>query len=169
MNAERLLAHYDRVAEAPDAVPRLRRFVLDLAVRGKLLEQGPCEGQGDDLKRQIQNAWEERVSKGEIKKVKKWPAVSEEEVPFDVPSNWGVVRLGESMDLINGRAFKPSDWTPQGLPIVRIQNLNNSSAPFNRFNGEVKQKFLIGTGDFLISWSGTPGTSFGLPPLSGPV
>ncbi len=65
------------------------------------------------------------------------------------------------MDLINGRAFKPSDCTPQGLPIVRIQNLNNLSAPFNQFNGEVKQKFLIDTGDFLISWSGMPGTSFG--------
>ena len=41
MNAERLLAHYDRIADAPDAVPRLRRFILDLAVRGKLVEQDP--------------------------------------------------------------------------------------------------------------------------------
>ena len=41
MNAERLLVLYDRVADAPDAVARLRRFVLDLAVRGKLVEQDP--------------------------------------------------------------------------------------------------------------------------------
>jgi type I restriction enzyme S subunit len=40
MNAERLLALYERVAEAPDAIARLRRFILDLAVRGKLTE---CE------------------------------------------------------------------------------------------------------------------------------
>ena len=39
MNADRLLAHYERIADAPDAVPRLRRFILDLAVRGKLIEQ----------------------------------------------------------------------------------------------------------------------------------
>ena len=39
MNADRLLAEFDRLAEVPDAVPRLRRFVLDLAVRGKLVEQ----------------------------------------------------------------------------------------------------------------------------------
>ncbi len=39
MNATQLLAHFDRLAEAPDAVPRLRRFILDLAVRGKLVEQ----------------------------------------------------------------------------------------------------------------------------------
>ena len=30
MNAELLLAHFDRISEAPDAVSRLRRFILDL-------------------------------------------------------------------------------------------------------------------------------------------
>ena len=34
MNADRLLAHFDRITDAPDAIPRLRRFILDLAVRG---------------------------------------------------------------------------------------------------------------------------------------
>ena len=41
MNAEQLLIHFDRIADAPDALPRLRRFILDLAVRGKLVEQDP--------------------------------------------------------------------------------------------------------------------------------
>ena len=41
MNAEQLLVHFDRIADAPDAIPRLRRFILDLAVRGKLVEQDP--------------------------------------------------------------------------------------------------------------------------------
>ena len=41
MNAEQLLTHFDRLADAPDAIPRLRRFILDLAVRGKLVEQDP--------------------------------------------------------------------------------------------------------------------------------
>jgi len=161
MNAERLLALYEKVAEAPDAVPRLRRFVLDLAVRGKLVPHDTSEGQGAVLLKQIADAWKARLASGEIKKIVKWPKVSAEDVPFDVPSNWALVRLGEAMDLINGRAFKPSDWTQEGLPIVRIQNLNNASAPFNRFDGDVRPRFLIDTGDFLISWSGTPGTSFG--------
>lgn len=41
MNANRLLAHYEQIADAPDAIQRLRRFVLDLAVRGKLVPQDP--------------------------------------------------------------------------------------------------------------------------------
>ena len=41
MNADRLLAHYEKVADAPDAIVRLRRFILDLAARGKLVAAGP--------------------------------------------------------------------------------------------------------------------------------
>ena len=37
---------------------------------------------------------------------------------------WSTKPIGELCDLINGRAFKPSDWGTEGLPIVRIQNLN---------------------------------------------
>lgn len=38
VNAERLLALYERIVAAPDAITRLRRFALELAVRGKLVE-----------------------------------------------------------------------------------------------------------------------------------
>lgn len=55
--------------------------------------------------------------------------------------------IGELCQLINGYAFKPSDWSSEGTPIVRIQNLN--------------KKYYIDNGALLFSWSGTPGTSFG--------
>jgi type I restriction enzyme S subunit len=74
---------------------------------------------------------------------------------------WSWVAIGQLCRLVNGRAFKPSDWTKDGLPIVRIQNLNDRTKPFNRYNGNVDQKVLIDSGDILLSWSGTPGTSFG--------
>lgn len=78
-----------------------------------------------------------------------------------LPLSWRVARIGELCDLKNGRAFKPSDWTDKGLPIVRIQNLNNPEAPFNHYDGEVRDRFLIKNGSLLFAWSGTPGTSFG--------
>ena len=161
MNAEHLLTHFDRIADAPDAIPRLRRFILDLAVRGKLVEQDPSEGTGSSLLAEIEHGQAARASSRKHKKTQKLDALSSSDVPFQVPENWALVRLGEALELVNGRAFKPSDWTQAGLPIVRIQNLNNPSAAFNRYDGDVKEKFLINNGDFLISWSGTPGTSFG--------
>ena len=78
-----------------------------------------------------------------------------------VPPSWAVAQMGWLCQLVNGRAFKPSDWTSEGLPIIRIQNLNNPSAPFNHYNGDFDKRFAVKNGDLLFAWSGTPGTSFG--------
>ena len=161
MNAERLLGHYKEISDTPDAISRLRRFILDLAVRGNLVEQAPSEGNAAPLLVEVERARAVRMSTQNIKRKPVWEFSGLSDVPFKVPDNWALIKLGQAVDLTNGRAFKPSDWTPTGLPIVRIQNLNNPLASFNRYDGDVKDKFLIDTGDLLISWSGTPGTSFG--------
>ena len=69
--------------------------------------------------------------------------------------------IGKVCDLINGRGFKTSEWSKEGLPIVRIQNLNDFDKPFNYYSGDFSQNHLIDDGQLLFSWSGTPGTSFG--------
>jgi type I restriction enzyme S subunit len=79
-----------------------------------------------------------------------------------IPEEWEVVSLFDVCALINGRAFKPEEWSDAGLPIVRIENLNDYSANFNYCNFKVEQKYYIDSGDLLISWSGTPSTSFGI-------
>ena len=71
------------------------------------------------------------------------------------------MKVKDICDLHNGRAFKPGDWGSEGLPIIRIQNLNDEKAPFNYFSGEHSPVHEINDGDLLFSWSGTPGTSFG--------
>lgn len=71
------------------------------------------------------------------------------------------VELGSVCQLINGRAFKPSEWSDSGTPIIRIQNLNDKDKSFNYCNFDVDEKFHVNSGDLLFSWSGTPGTSFG--------
>lgn len=79
-------------------------------------------------------------------------------------SNFPLVEIGDVCDLVNGRAFKPSDWETQekgGRPIVRIQNLNNRDAEFNYYSGEVAEKYIVKPEDLLFSWSGSRGTSFG--------
>ena len=81
---------------------------------------------------------------------------------FQNDGGWEVKRLGEVCRLTNGMAFKPSDWIETGIPIVRIQNLNDENAPFNYCAPEIiDDRCMIDTGTLLFSWSGTPGTSFG--------
>ncbi len=77
------------------------------------------------------------------------------------PVGWTYARIGQLCDLVNGRAFKPSEWSENGLPIIRIQNLNNPNAEFNYFDGAIEERFIVNSGDLLFAWSGTPGTSFG--------
>ena len=72
-----------------------------------------------------------------------------------LPEGWKWVRLGEVADFINGRAFKPDEWSNTGLPIIRIQNLTSIGAPFNHFVGVIDQCHLVQDGDLLISWSAT--------------
>lgn len=61
--------------------------------------------------------------------------------------------MGDIATYVNGYAFKPQDWSYKGLPIIRIQNLNDVSADFNRFAGEIDEKYLVHNGDVLISWA----------------
>lgn len=86
----------------------------------------------------------------------------------ELPEGWGEATIGLLCDLVNGKAFKPSEWSETGLPIVRIQNLNRPDAKFNHYNGHVDKRFLIEDGDLLFAWSGTPGTSFGAHIWRGP-
>lgn len=79
----------------------------------------------------------------------------------ELPPKWEKESVLNLVDLINGYAFKPSDWSKEGLPIIRIQNLNDANASFNFFSGTLPEKFLVKPGELLFAWSGTPGTSFG--------
>jgi len=74
-----------------------------------------------------------------------------------MPEEWEVVRLGDLANYVNGYAFKPSDWSLKGKPIIRIQNLNDRSKPYNYFDGVIDDKYLVRNGDLLISWSASLG------------
>ncbi|MEI5668378.1 restriction endonuclease subunit S [Bosea sp. CCNWLW174] len=78
-----------------------------------------------------------------------------------LPIHWTLKPLGALCNLTNGFAFKPSDWSSEGTPIIRIQNLNGGKE-FNFFKGSfVPEKYIVANGSLLFSWSGNRGTSFG--------
>jgi len=101
MNSAQLLDHFDRIAEAPDAIPRLRRFILDLAVRGKLVEQDPRDEPASELLVRIKTD-RPRLSKGGEKTKALLPELSDEDWPFELPHGWWWVRFGEVYSLEYG-------------------------------------------------------------------
>ena len=93
MNAERLLTHYERIADAPDAIARLRRFILDLAVRGNLVPQEAKDEPASELLKRITKEKARLVKAGEVRTPKPIPALPEP--PFPIPSNWRWSQLAE--------------------------------------------------------------------------
>ena len=73
----------------------LKNSLLQLAIQGKLVEQRPEEGTGEELYRQIQAEKQKLIREGKIKKEKSLPEIAEDEVPFDIPESWKWVRLGD--------------------------------------------------------------------------
>jgi type I restriction enzyme S subunit len=101
MNAERLLAHFETITEAPDAVVRVRRFVLDLAVRGKLVAQDSEDEPASQLLKRISAERARLVEQGEIKNVDVDP-VDPSDVPYVIPARWTWTRLGSIGDWGSG-------------------------------------------------------------------
>lgn len=75
----------------------------------------------------------------------------------ELPEGWEWKKLGDVGEYINGKAFKPSDWTKVGKPIIRIQNLTDHTAVFNYYKGEIEERFCVNKRDILISWSASLG------------
>ena len=67
------------------------------------------------------------------------------------------MKLGDVATYVNGYAFKPSDYSADGLPIIRIQNLTGNVCETNRFSGTLPEKFKVANDDILISWSASLG------------
>lgn len=71
-----------------------KKKILDLAIRGKLVEQIPEEGSAEDLYQQIQEEKQNLIKEGKLKKEKPLAPIADEEIPFDIPENWKWARVG---------------------------------------------------------------------------
>lgn len=75
----------------------------------------------------------------------------------EIPEEWELLPMNKLAQYINGMAFKPSEWKEDGIPIVRIENLNDLNAPFNYYGGQVDEKYILKNEDILLSWSASLG------------
>ena len=73
----------------------MQKSILQLAIQGKLVEQRPEEGTGEELYQQIQAEKQALIKAGKIKKEKPLPEIAEDEVPFEIPENWKWVRVSQ--------------------------------------------------------------------------
>ena len=86
MSIDFLFADFDRLIQSSESVHRLRRFILDLAVRGKLAPQDPNDEPASELLKRIAAEKARLVKAGAIGKPKQLPAI--DEPPYPIPDSW---------------------------------------------------------------------------------
>jgi type I restriction enzyme, S subunit len=124
MNPQQLLKHFDRISEAPDAVPRLRQFILDLAVRGKLVAQDSNEEPAARLLERICAEKSRHMKVGKTKLQTDPPRVGNQEISFEIPSNWRWVRLIDLLiKLTDGTHHSPVNLAEGTFKYITAKNI----------------------------------------------
>lgn len=108
---------------------QLKASILQYAIQGKLVEQRPEEGTGEELYQQIQAEKKRLIKEGKIKKDKPLPEIAEDEIPFDIPESWRWVRFSEIMSTMStgpfGSMLHKTDYIEKGIPLVNPANMVN--------------------------------------------
>ena len=161
---EDLLPYIDRYAVAWNRLEELnRRFpadmrksLLQMAIQGKLVEQRPEEGSGDQLYQRIQAEKRRLIKEKKLKKEKPLSEIKGEEIPFDIPDNWKWVRTGNVITLLSGMDFSPEGYNENkcGIPyITGASNLSGESIIINRWTDI--PKVIANNGDIILVCKGS--------------
>lgn len=97
----------------------LKSSILQLAIQGKLVEQRPVEGTGDELFQQIQEEKKRLIKEKVFKKDKAAPEIKTSDIPFDIPDTWQWVRISDLGQVVGGGTPKtgnPEYWDDDGIP-----------------------------------------------------
>ena len=140
----------------------LKNSILQLAIQGKLVEQRPEEGTGEELYRQIQSEKQKLIREGKIKKEKPLPEIAEDEVPFDIPESWKWVRLNEIASSLLGKTLNKVSDAGEPCPYlcsinVYWEGIKLSTVKEAFFTQAEKEKYLLQKGDLLICEGGDAG------------
>ena len=153
----------------------MQKSILQLAIQGRLVEQRPEEGTGEELYQQIQAEKQALIKAGKIKKEKPLPEITEDEVPFEIPESWKWVRFGNLGSYKKGpfgSALTKSMFVPKGPNAVKVYEQKNAIQKdasigeyyIERAYFENKMSgFEVHSGDIIVSCAGTIGETYVLP------
>jgi type I restriction enzyme S subunit len=117
MKPKAFLEKFDEIAEAPDAVAKMRELVLRLAVQGRLAEPANDDEPVEHFLRRI---WADNSSRRvEV-------SAAEKTQPFELPTHWRWVVLAEIAEFTIGKTPPRGDasyWYPEDYNWVSIADM----------------------------------------------
>ena len=148
----------------PDQIKQLRQTILNLAVRGKLVEQDPEDEPASELLKKIAAEKERLVKVGEIKVRKINAREREVHLAYTVPEGWRLPSLGEVSLKITDGAHKTPTYVERGVPFVSVKDfsagrldLSNTRFIPDHEHNVLYQRCNPRRGDILIGRIGTLG------------
>ena len=96
----------------------LKASILQLAIQGKLVEQRTEEGTADAFRQQLLSERERLIKAKLIKKERE--VLEQDEPPFDIPENWGWIRVGDCISNRAGLAYSKGDLDIKGDSMIRV-------------------------------------------------
>lgn len=168
---EELLPYVDRYAEAYEKLEQfnakfpedMKKSILQYAIQGKLVEQRPEEGTGEELHQQIQAEKQRLIAEKKIKKEKLLPEIIEDEIPFDIPESWKWCRLSDIIDVRDGTHDSPK-YVPMGIPLVTSKNLSNGTIDYGNVKfitqedaDKINARSMVDDDDILFAMIGSIG------------
>ena len=171
MSPASLLQHFEQISEASDAVSRLRRFILDLAVRGKLVEQDTADEPASEFLKRIDASQAILTKDKKSVSHKQQPFEIDDACPFPLPKSWEWTRLGSIAEKLTDGSHNPPRNAGSGYPMLSSQNVQDGSINFENpsryltesdFHAE-NRRTQIDPGDVLLTIVATIGRSAVVP------
>ena len=105
----------------------LNKKILELAVQGKLVPQDPSDEPASVLLEKIAAEKQKLIKEGKIKKQKKLPAITEDEIPFEIPKGWEWVRLNTiTYKIVDGTHHSPVNTEHGEFKYITAKNIKNT-------------------------------------------
>lgn len=142
----------------------LRKSILQQAVQGKLTERDPSDEPASELLKRIRTEKAKLIAEGKIKKEKPLPPITEDEIPYDIPGTWELVRLGDLANKITDGTHRTPLYVENGVPFISVKDMSSGKLDFSRTkyisqkeHNELCLRCKPEYGDLLISKVGTTG------------
>jgi type I restriction enzyme S subunit len=154
---------------------QLKNSILQLAVQGKLVPQDPNDEPASVLLERIRAEKERLIKDGKAKNSKLLPLIAEDEIPFDVPESWELVRLDEVGIYRKGpfgSSLTKSMFVPKSDKSIKVYEQKNAIQKdssigdyyITRDYFESKMRgFEVFPGDVIVSCAGTIGETYIMP------
>ena len=161
---DRYAASYEKLEQFNAKFPEdMKKSILQYAIQGKLVEQRPEEGTGEELYQQIQAEKQRLIQEKKIKKEKPLPEIAEDEIPFDIPESWKWCRLSDIIDVRDGTHDSPK-YVPEGIPLVTSKNLSNGMIDYGNVKyitqedaDKINARSMVDDDDILFAMIGSIG------------